>query len=166
MLLIVLKCYQLFIVNPDNNMSNDAVTPLNKTRTKERTKQTGEVFTPKALVLEMLNKFPDDVWEVGKNFLDNSCGNGNFIIEIIKLKISKGLTINEALSTTYGLDLMPDNVSDCRARIVEIVGDDKEYLEIINHNIACHDALNGWDYDNWCKEGQDQLDLLDDMLNF
>ena len=142
------------------------VTPLNENRTKERTKQTGEVFTPRSLVLEMLDKLPEDTWLPEKTFLDNSCGNGNFIIEIIQRKIEKGLTTKQALETTYGLDLMPDNIEDCHQRILDITGDTKEYKDIVTHNIVCHDALNGWDYENWCKEGQEQMDLLDDLLGF
>lgn len=142
------------------------VTPFNDNRTKERTKQTGEVFTPRELVLEMLDKLPEDTWLPEKTFLDNSCGNGNFLIEIIKKKIEKGLTIIEALNTTYGIDLMPDNVEDCHQRILDIVGNTEEHRAIVTHNIVCHDALNGWDYENWCEEGKKQLDLIDDILDF
>jgi hypothetical protein len=141
-------------------------TPLNNNRTKERTKKTGEVFTPRSLVLEMLDKLPEDTWQTTKNFLDNSCGNGNFIIEIIQRKIEKGLTIIQALKTTYGLDLMPDNIEDCHQRILDIVGYTKEHEDIITHNIVCHDALNGWDYENWKPEGQDQKDSNDSLLKF
>lgn len=141
-------------------------TPLNENRTKERTKQTGEVFTPPALVIEMLEKLPEDIWEVNKNFLDNSCGHGNFIIEIIKMKISKGLSVVQALKTTYGLDLMPDNVTDCHHRILEIVGDTPEHRKIISHNIVCHDALNGWDYENWCDEFNKQDVMIESLLEF
>lgn len=44
------------------------------TRTKERVKQTGEVFTPLPLVDEILSKLDDSVWAPEKTFIDNSCG--------------------------------------------------------------------------------------------
>ena len=141
-------------------------TPLNKNRTKDRIKQTGEVFTPRKLVLEMLDKLPEDTWLPEKTFLDNSCGNGNFIVEIIIRKIEKDLTIIEALETTYGLDLMPDNVEDCHKRILDIVGDTKEYRDIVTHNIVCHDALNGWDYENWCTEEETSTKNMDQFCSF
>lgn len=89
-------------------------------KTKTRTKQTGEVFTPRFLVQEMLDKLPPDQFtEASKTFLDNSCGNGQFLIEVIKKKVANGSsTIEQAIDTTYGVDLMVDNICDTMARII------------------------------------------------
>jgi len=138
-------------------------TPITELRTKERTKQTGEVFTPKSLVLELLNKLPANTWQPNINFLDNSCGHGNFLVEIVKRKIEKGLTKFQAIKSTYGIDLMTDNVEECRERILKIVGDTPKYRKIVEHHIVCHDALIGWDYENWCKE-KTKEELRDEKL--
>jgi len=47
------------------------------TKSQDRTKATGEVFTPVELVNEMLDKLPSDFTLPGKTVLDNSCGNEN-----------------------------------------------------------------------------------------
>ena len=88
------------------------------TRTKERVKQTGEVFTPLPLVDEILDKLDASVWDPAKTFIDNSCGDGNFLVRVIAYKIAKGSTPQQALETTYGVDLMEDNVSHARERVL------------------------------------------------
>jgi type I restriction-modification system DNA methylase subunit len=87
-------------------------------RSTDRIKQTGEVFTPLPLVDEILSKLPDDVWEPSHTFCDPACGDGNFLVRVIAWKINKGSTIQQALETTYGVDLMPDNTSHARARVL------------------------------------------------
>lgn len=87
-------------------------------RTKERVKQTGEVFTPLPLVDEILSKLPEENWLPEKTFIDNSCGDGNFLVRVIAWKIHKGSSVDQALKTTYGVDLMGDNISHARARVL------------------------------------------------
>ena len=49
-------------------------------RDQARVKSTGEVFTPTPLVQEMLDQLPSDVFtDPSKTFLDNSCGDGQFL---------------------------------------------------------------------------------------
>jgi type I restriction-modification system DNA methylase subunit len=122
-------------------------------RTKERIKQTGEVFTPLELVDEILNQLPQELFEdPTKTFLDPSCGDGNFLVRVVAYKIENGSTIEEALSTTYGVELMPDNVQHCKERLLaladnydtEIHGIAKarqKYGHIVDNNIVEADAL-------------------------
>jgi len=59
-------------------------------RTKERIKRTAEIFTPAFLVNEILDKLTEygpEIWNEEKTFLDPACGNGNFLIEILKRKL-------------------------------------------------------------------------------
>jgi len=117
-------------------------------KSKKRVKELGEVFTPPELVNEMLDKLPKD-WKE-KTFLDNSCGNGNFLVEILKRKIEKGYDPIRALSTIYGVDIMEDNVAECKLRLLELVesyikDDGTKVMDILNKNIVCHDALT-YDY--------------------
>jgi len=80
-------------------------------KTPKRTQETGEVFTPNTLVLQMLKQ------DSSKTFLDNSCGNGQFLIQILKQKL-KYHSIEDSLSTIYGVDLMADNICDTIARLI------------------------------------------------
>jgi hypothetical protein len=88
-------------------------------RTVERIKQTGEVFTSPKLVNELLAKFPKDEWGPQKTFCDPMCGDGNFLVRIIQQKKEHGSTVKQALETTYGVDLQPDNVMLARVRTLE-----------------------------------------------
>jgi N-6 DNA Methylase len=90
-------------------------------RTKERVKQVGEVFTPDWLVEEMLDKLPRETWQEGKTFLDNSCGNGNFLIAVLTRKLQQGHDPLGALQSIYGTDIMQDNIEECRDRLLHIV---------------------------------------------
>lgn len=87
-------------------------------RTKERIKQTGEVFTPLPLVDEILSKLDDSVWSPEKTFIDPSCGDGNFLVRVIAWKMWKESTAKQALSTTYGVELMEDNANHARQRLL------------------------------------------------
>jgi len=88
---------------------------------EERIKQTGEVFTPLELVDEILEQLPQELFEdPTKTFLDPSCGDGNFLVRVIAFKIQSGSSIEQALETTYGVDLMPDNVQHCKDRLLEL----------------------------------------------
>jgi len=118
-------------------------------RDKLRVKQTAEVFTPTPLVQEMLDKLeeqdPTLFSDPNKTFLDNSCGDGQFLSEVVIRKMERsGCTLEQALSTTYGVELMEDNVIECRKRIAG-PNPTPEILQIVESNIVCHDALT-YDY--------------------
>lgn len=122
-------------------------------RSKERIKQTGEVFTPIKLVDEILSKLPVELFkDPKKTFLDPACGDGNFLVRVIAFKIEHGSSVMEALETTYGVDIMEDNVEACRERLIALADDyDKEvfgyqaaeekYGEVIRKNIIHGDTL-------------------------
>jgi hypothetical protein len=125
-------------------------------RSKKRVKKTGEVFTPPSLIDEMLAGLPDEMWEPHRTFIDNSAGDGNMIIRIISWKVSKGSTIEQALSTTYAVEYMEDNVKRLRERVLEVAENldntimtiedaRKKYGNIVQKNIVHHDALT-YDY--------------------
>jgi hypothetical protein len=108
-------------------------------RTAARVKATGEVFTPTNLVQQVLDELPlESFTDVAKTFLDNSCGDGQFLSEVLIRKIENGSTFEQALSTIYGVDLMQDNVDLCRDRL--LCG--QEHLRhIVEQNIVCANAL-------------------------
>lgn len=118
-------------------------------RDQLRVKETAEVFTPTGLVIDMINEldqksstlFSDST----KTFLDNSCGDGQFLSEVVIRKMERSsCTLEQALSTTYGVDIMEDNVIECRKRLSG-PNPTQEILNIVYRNIVCHDALT-YDY--------------------
>lgn len=118
-------------------------------RDKLRIKQTAEVFTPTELVQQMLDKLEEQdstlFSDPTKTFLDNSCGDGQFLSEVVIRKMERSsCTLEHALSTTYGVDLMEDNVIECRKRLSG-PNPTQEILDIVHRNIVCHDALT-YDY--------------------
>ena len=108
-------------------------------RDQLRVKATGEVFTPTNLVREMLEQIPiEQFTDTAKTFLDNSCGDGQFLGEVLIRKMENGSTFEEALSTIYGVDLMIDNVDLCRERLLCR----QEHLRhIVEKNIQCQNSL-------------------------
>ena len=110
-------------------------------RDQLRVKATGEVFTPTELVREMLKQIPiEQFQDPTKTFLDNSCGDGQFLGEVLIRKMENGSTFEQALSTIYGVDLMQDNVDLCHERLL-CGSKDPELLAIVKNNIVCEDAL-------------------------
>jgi len=108
-------------------------------REKNRVKQNGEVFTPTPLVQEILDQLPPESFtDETKTFLDPSCGDGQFLSEVVIRKLQNGHTLEQALSNTYGVDLMEDNVNLCRERL--LCGRE-EYRHIVEKNIVCQDGL-------------------------
>jgi hypothetical protein len=129
-------------------------------RSQQRVKATGEVFTPTELVQEILDQLPQDLFtDPSKTFLDNSCGDGQFLGEVLIRKMENGSTFEQALSTVYGVDLMPDNVAECRRRLL-CGRTDLEHM--VRTNIVCHDALT-YDY-SFNGTDQNQEDLQWDAL--
>ena len=131
-------------------------------RDKLRIKQTAEVFTPTPLVQQMLDKLeqenPSLFSDPTKTFLDNSCGDGQFLSEVVIRKMERsGCSLEQALSTTYGVEFMEDNVIECRKRLA---GPEPtpEILEIVTKNIVHHDALT-YDYSFGEKEQDETTDL-------
>jgi hypothetical protein len=112
-------------------------------RDRVRVKATGEVFTPTPLVQEVLDQIPlAQFRDPASTFLDNSCGDGQFLSEVLIRKMENGSTFEQALSTIYGVDLMQDNVDLCRERLL-CGREDLRY--IVEKNIVQHDGLT-YDY--------------------
>lgn len=85
---------------------------------QERRRETGEDFTPIPLVNRVLDCFEADVWDnPDKVFLDPSCGNGNFLVEVKKRLLAAGHSEENALSRILGIDIMHDNVVEACERL-------------------------------------------------
>ena len=108
-------------------------------RDSVRTKATQEVFTPTSLVQSILDEFPTEMFQDPSNtFLDNSCGDGQFLSEVLIRKLENGIQFEQALQTIYGVDLMQDNVDLCRERL--LCGRE-DLRHIVEQNIVCANAL-------------------------
>jgi hypothetical protein len=114
-------------------------------RDKLRVKETAEVFTPTEEVIKMIDKLeeinPELFSNPTKTFCEPSCGDGQFLSEVIIRKMERsGCALEQALSTTYGVELMEDNVKLCKERLA---GPDptQQIWDILDTNIVCADAL-------------------------
>jgi type I restriction-modification system DNA methylase subunit len=101
------------------------------------------VFTPTPLVQEILDQLDPVLFtDHTKTFIDPSCGDGQFLSEVLIRKLEQGHSLEVALSTIYGVDLMADNVKLTQDRL--LCGHE-EFRPIVEKNIVNHDALT-YDY--------------------
>lgn len=115
-------------------------------RDKLRVKSTGEVFTPTALVQEILDQLPQELFkDPAKTFCDPSCGDGQFLSEVLIRKLENGIDFETALRTIYGVELMMDNVKLCRDRLLCGREDLRHIVEknIVKSNSLEYDYLFG-----------------------
>lgn len=137
-------------------------------KSKKRVRDKGEVFTNEREVNAMLDLVKQEAERIDSRFLEPACGNGNFLIEILRRKLEvvksrykksqweyekNGLI---AVMSCYGVDIMPDNVLECQNRLFEYFEKEyealfkknikQEYLDIVkfvlSKNILCGDALS------------------------
>lgn len=125
-------------------MSETIQTELQKAkdRGQKRVKQTGEIFTPMDLCLQMVHEIPEEkLSDPSTTYLDNSCGDGNFLVTLLRVLTDEyGHDRQHVLDhQLYGVDLMEDNIAVVRERL----GITTE-MAAWNH-IVCADALT-YDY--------------------
>ncbi len=114
----------------------------NLVKSKARVKEFGEVYTPPKVVEMMLDHVPLDVWnDPTKTFLEPACGNGNIVVAIIRRKMLHGSTLEQALLTTFGVDIQPDNVDECRSRIISEFSVSENLHDVVYQNIVCKNFL-------------------------
>lgn len=108
-------------------------------KSKERIADHGEVFTPTWLVEAMLDLVKEETERIDSRFLEPACGSGNFLVEILQRKLAAveakyGKSDFDrrqyallGLMCLYGIELLPDNIAECRANLLGIFA---EYLQI------------------------------------
>lgn len=123
----------------------------------KRIKKFGEVFTPKELVDQLLDRLSPDLFKNPDcTYLDPSCGEGAFLIEVLNRKMQNGIDHGQALKTIFGVDIQQDNVDLCRARLLR----GQEHLRhIVESNIVCADALQY----HYRFDGSDQYKTKQDL---
>jgi hypothetical protein len=102
-------------------------------KNRQRVIDHGEVFTPPGLVNDMLDLVAHECERIDSRFLEPACGNGNFLAEVLRRKlgsIGKKNAKNRqrwerdavlAVCSLYGVDLLADNVVECRERLLQVV---------------------------------------------
>jgi hypothetical protein len=108
-------------------------------RSKQRVADHGEVFTPAWMVDAMLDLVKDEASRIDARFLEPACGSGNFLVRVLQRKLAAvevkfGKSDFErrhyallAVMCTYGIELLADNIAECRAAMLEVLA---EYLNI------------------------------------
>lgn len=126
-----------------------------KQRGRARVKQTAEVFTPMDLCLRMVREIPEEkLKNPDAKFLDNSCGDGNFLVALLKVLSgyhSKEHVLNNMI---YGVDLMPDNVAEAKRRLGLTDGMPGW------HHVVCADGLT---YDYEFAPPQSQSSMIEEF---
>lgn len=117
-------------------------------KSKDRVKNFGEVFTSTKTANEMLDLLPDSMFQIDKTFLEPCCGEGVFILEILKRKFAnckKRKDYTVALGSVYGMELQEDNVKICIENIIKLCLEyfkpTKQEVELINNHIILADSL-------------------------
>jgi len=108
-------------------------------KSKQRVADHGEVFTPAWMVEAMLDLVKDESERIDSRFLEPACGSGNFLVQVLRRKLAAverkfGKSDFErrhyallALMCIYGIELLADNIAECRANMLEIL---TEYLRL------------------------------------
>jgi restriction-modification enzyme MmeI-like protein len=105
-------------------------------RSKKRVADHGEVFTPQWLVEAMLDLVKGETERIDSRFLEPACGSGNFLIPILKRKLAaveakygRAAEFDKqhyallALMCIYGIELLADNIAECRDNMLEVLAD-------------------------------------------
>ncbi|TNB97520.1 N-6 DNA methylase [Paracoccus marcusii] len=108
-------------------------------KSKKRVADHGEVFTPGWLVDAMLDLVKGEADRIDSRFLEPACGSGNFLIRVLQRKLAAVETkfgkhdfekrhyALLGLMCTYGIELLADNIAECRANMLDVLA---EYLNI------------------------------------
>ena len=120
-------------------------------KSKQRVADHGEVFTPPWLVEKMLDLVKGETERIDSRFLEPACGSGNFLVPILQRKLAAvelkyGKSDFEkrhyalvGLTCCYGIELLADNIAECRANMLEVFA---AYLNLDEfdetYRAACH----------------------------
>lgn len=132
-------------------------------KSKQRVTDHGEVFTPSWIVEDMLDLVKGETERIDSRILEPACGSGNFLVPFLRRKLAtvelkfRKLEFEKrnyallALMCVYGIELLVDNIAECRANLIEIFADylnvnesDDVYLAasfVLSCNLVHGDAL-------------------------
>ena len=110
----------------------DSVKQEKQVVSKKRVSDHGEIYTARREVNAMLDLVKQETERVESRFLEPACGTGNFLAEVLdrKLRIVESRYAKSqleferysiiAMSSIYGIDILNDNVIECRNRLFGI----------------------------------------------
>jgi hypothetical protein len=105
---------------------------MNLIKSKKRVADHGEVFTPDWMVENMLDLVKGESERIDARFLEPACGSGNFLVPILQRKLAAvelkfGKSDFEkqhyallALMCCYGIELLADNIAECRSNMLDV----------------------------------------------
>jgi len=120
------------IISPDGGQHPRRVRRVDSIRSKQRVADHGEVFTPEWLVETMLDLVKDETERIDSRFLEPACGSGNFLVQVLRRKLAAVEAKYSrsdferqhyallALMCVYGIELLRDNIRECRSNLLEI----------------------------------------------
>ena len=126
-------------------------------KSKERVSAHGEVFTNPREVNAMLDLVKAETERIDSRFLEPACGDGNFLIEILRRKlaicearvIAKQYTQLQyehdaiwAISSIYGIELLADNAEACRDRLLGYFTEQYSRLFKTKSKASCIQAVS------------------------
>jgi len=112
---------------------------MSLTKSKLRVADHGEVFTPAWMVEAMLDLVKAETERIDSRFLEPACGSGNFLVPVLRRKLAavelkygkSGFERRHyallGLMCIYGIELLPDNIAECRANVLALLA---EYLNL------------------------------------
>lgn len=104
-------------------------------KSKQRVADHGEVFTPAWMVEAMLDQVREETERIDSRFLEPACGSGNFLVRVLRRKlIAVELKFGKSdfekrhyallgLMCIYGIELLDDNIAECRDNLLEVFAD-------------------------------------------
>src|ERR1035437_9724252 len=132
-------------------------------KSKRRVADHGEVLTPGWLVEKRLDLVKGETGRIDSRFLEPACGSGNFLVPVLQRKLAAveakyGTSDFErrhyallAVICTYGIVLLADNMTECRADMLEVFADYLNLIEtdevhlaafyVLSQNLVHGDAL-------------------------
>ncbi len=138
-------------IRPADKPSPVVAHPMPLIRTRKRVADHGEVFTPAWMVTAMLDLVKGETDRLDSRVLEPACGSGNFLVEVLRRKLAAveatyGKADFErrhyallAVMCTYGIELLADNIAECRANMLEVLAD---YLDLEDTTDAYRAASN------------------------
>ena len=128
-------------------------------KSRKRVQDFAEVYTAKREVKAMCDLIPQEQWDnIDTTFLEPTCGNGAFLVEIFERKLSRCNTYQDglrALKSITGIDIQADNCEESRERLYNMYCEKfsdgrEEAKQILEKQIICGDSLAITD--KWYKD--------------
>jgi hypothetical protein len=128
---------------------------ISQVKSRKRVADHGEVFTSEREVNAMLDLVKPETERIESRFLEPACGTGNFLSEILRRKLDvvkkrygkfqfdfeRNAVI--AVSSIYGIDILEDNVLECRKRLAAIFLDEYyKALYVEDCKAACIESVD------------------------